>query len=123
MKKFFTKALSLLLVASALCIPFAFHVGALTTICQECGGSNVGYIGIGDVGCDTPSYHHEVYCYSCGHSVYEESCEWDGYSYSSSGHYCECGQLFEDHSFGTPVFDGREYIETCTECGYSRTAS
>ena len=129
MKKIFKKSISLLLAVSALCILFAFQASAISTTCQECGGSNIDYISLGNVGFDTPAYHHEVYCYDCGHSVNEEDCEsciTDGNCTNNWN--CVCGQeifgtKYPSHHMQLSVVTSQLHVYTCSHFGCLETSS
>ena len=115
MKKIAKKLMSLVLAVSALCILFAFQASAISTTCQECGGSNIDYIPLGNVGePNAPLYHHEVYCNDCGHSVDEEDCEFN--NYSTTSHWCACGQTnSHDYQMQTGNYG---HIYSCQGCSY-----
>ena len=118
MKKTAKKSLSLLLAVSALCILFAFQASAISTTCQECGGSNIDYISLGNVGePNAPVYHHEVYCYNCGCSTDEEDCETCHAVFNCTlDGYCECGQQINrtTHIWGYYNTSPATHIATCT---------
>ena len=125
MKKVFKKSVSLLLAISALCILFAFQASAISTTCQECGGSNIDYISLGNVGEPNALYYrHEVYCYDCGHSVYEEDCEQvtaNG-GYCTIAMYCSCNQPlagYTNHSMYLSFANSVIHIYSCSTNGCS----